>query len=212
MELKGVAKTCCVTFFVLAIVDWNNFVTAANPGMEAMVKEEVVPDVLDAVPKAVLGLKYGTIEVKLGNMLTPTQVKTPPTVTWNADSNKFYLLCMTEPDAPSRKDHSIAEWHHWLVGNIPGTDISKGETLSEYIGSGPAQGGGANRYVFLLYEQPGKLTFDEKHLTNRSAEGRAKFSARNFAKKYKLGEPIAGNFYQAEWDDYVPTVYKQLNL
>ena len=30
----------------------------------------------------------------------------------------------------------------WLVGNIPGTDVAKGETLSEYVGSGPPEGTG----------------------------------------------------------------------
>jgi len=32
-----------------------------------------------------------------------------------------------DPDAPSRKNATYREWHHWLVVNIPGTDISKGE-------------------------------------------------------------------------------------
>lgn len=72
-------------------------------------------------------------------------------------------------------------------------------------------GTGLHRYIFLIYEQPKKLTFDEKRLTNRSGDHRGKFSIRNLAKKYHLGEPIAGNFYQAEWDDYVPKLYKQLS-
>jgi phosphatidylethanolamine-binding protein (PEBP) family uncharacterized protein len=42
-----------------------------------------------------------------------------------------------DPDAPSRKDPKFREWHHWLVGNIPGNKVSEGETLSEYVGSGP---------------------------------------------------------------------------
>ncbi len=49
----------------------------------------------DAVPKSVLTVKYGSHEVKLGNVLKPTFVKDPPTVTWEADSNKLYVLCMT---------------------------------------------------------------------------------------------------------------------
>lgn len=96
------------------------------------------------------------------------------------------------------------------MGNIPGSDVSKGEILSAYIGSGPPEKTGLHRYVFLLYEQPGKIKFDEKRLTNRSGDNRGKFSIRNFATKYKLGDPIAGNMYQAEYDDYVPILYKQL--
>jgi len=175
-----------------------------------MEKEQVIPDVIDQVPKSVLSVQYGDLKVNLGNELTPTQVKNPPKISWDADSNKFYVLCMTDPDAPSRKDPKFREWHHYLVANIPGSDISKGDVLSDYVGSGPPKDTGKHRYVFLIYEQPGKLTFDEKRLTNSSGDGRGKFSIRNFAKKYKLGQPIAGNFYQAEWDDYVPKLYEQL--
>lgn len=69
---------------------------------------------------------------------------------------------------------------------------------------------GLHRYVFLVYKQPGKLQFDEPRLTNRSADNRGCFKIETFAAKYKLGAPISGNFYQAEYDDYVPILYKQL--
>ncbi|XP_029053248.1 protein D2-like isoform X1 [Osmia bicornis bicornis] len=178
---------------------------------QALQTNGVVPDVIDKVPESVLSVTYpSNISVEIGKVLTPTKVKDPPTVTWNADPNTFYTLCMTDPDAPSRQKPTFREWHHWLVGNIPGSDVSKGEALSEYIGSGPPEGTGLHRYVFLLYKQPGKLTFDEPRLTNRSADKRENFSIRKFAKKYKLGDPIAGNMYQAEFDDYVPILYKQL--
>ncbi|XP_018329658.1 protein D2 isoform X2 [Agrilus planipennis] len=177
----------------------------------AFEKHGAVPDVVDKAPTKVLEVSYPSgVKVDEGNILTPTQVKDPPSVKWQADNNEYYLLCMTDPDAPSRKEPAFREWHHWLIGNIPGNDISKGEVLSEYVGSGPPQGTGLHRYVFLLYKQPGKLTFTEKKLTNRSGDGRGKFSIRNLAKKYNLGDPVAGNLYQAEWDDYVPLLYKQL--
>lgn len=44
----------------------------------------------------------------------------------------------------------------------------------------------------------------------RSGKNRGMFSIRKFAEKYKLGDPIAGNLYQAKWDDYVPILYQQL--
>lgn len=44
----------------------------------------------------------------------------------------------------------------------------------------------------------------------RSADNREKFSIAKFAKKYNLGNPVAGNLYQAQYDDYVPLLYKQL--
>lgn len=72
--------------------------------------------------------------------------------------------------------YSNREWHHWLVVNIPGNDIARGETLSEYVGSGPPKGTGLHRYVLLIYKQPGPLTPTEKKLTNRSGDGRANVS------------------------------------
>jgi len=200
-------------FFMFAAVaaSWGTTLATAS-GIEAMAKEQIVPDVIDQVPKSVLSIQYGDLKVNLGNELTPTQVKNPPNFSWEgADPKKFYVLCMTDPDVPSRKEPKYREWHHYLVANIPGSDIAKGEVLSEYVGSGPPKDSGKHRYVFLIYEQPEKLTFDEKRLTNRSMDGRANFSIRNFAKKYKLGEAIAGNFYLAEWDDYVPKLYEQLS-
>lgn len=45
-----------------------------------------------------------------------------------------------DPDAPSRTDPKFREWNHWCVVNIPGSDVSRGEVLSQYVGSGPPQG------------------------------------------------------------------------
>ncbi|KRT86697.1 hypothetical protein AMK59_307, partial [Oryctes borbonicus] len=96
-----------------------------------MEKHEVVADVIDSVPGEVVEVNYPSgVKVDLGNVLTPTQVKDIPSIKWTADNSALYTLCMTDPDAPSRKEPKFREWHHWLVGNIPGGDVSKGETLS----------------------------------------------------------------------------------
>ncbi|EEB16280.1 phosphatidylethanolamine-binding protein, putative [Pediculus humanus corporis] len=177
-----------------------------------MEKFEIVPDVVKVAPAEVAEIKYGNLALSLGNELTPTQVKNPPSVLkWKAEEDSFYTLCMTDPDAPSRKDPKFREWHHWLVVNIPGTDVNKGETLSEYVGSGPPKGTGLHRYVYLIYKQNGKIeTSKLRKLTNKSGDHRGKFSIQKFSEEHNLGNPIAGNFYQAQWDDYVPHLYKQL--
>ena len=73
----------------------------------------------------------------------------------------------TDPDNYDGPEKVYREWHHWLVVNIPGSDVSKGEVLSGYIGSGPPEGTGIHRYVYILYKQPGKLNFDESRLDNK---------------------------------------------
>ncbi|KAF0766665.1 protein D3-like isoform X2 [Aphis craccivora] len=62
------------------------------------------------------------------------------------------------------------------------------EKHSEYVGSGPPQKAG------------------------RSVEHREKFLINKFALKYNLGTPVAGNFYLAQYDDYVPTLCQLLGI
>uniref|UniRef100_A0A183C0A3 Phosphatidylethanolamine-binding protein n=1 Tax=Globodera pallida TaxID=36090 RepID=A0A183C0A3_GLOPA len=179
---------------------------------EEFKKQGIVPDVVTKAPEKRAKVVFDSgVESNLGNVLTPTQVQHPPKVTWEAEAGKLYSLIMTDPDAPSRKEPKFREWHHWLVVNIPGTELDKGDVLSEYVGAGPPQGTGLHRYVFLIYQQKSKINDPEHgHLTNRSDDKRGGWKAQKFADKHALGDPMAGNFYQAEFDDYVPKLYKQL--
>lgn len=46
----------------------------------------------------------------------------------------------------------------------------------------------------------------------RSFEGRAGFSTNDFANKHNLTGPVAGNFFRAKYDSYVPIVYDQVDV
>ncbi|XP_049326266.1 phosphatidylethanolamine-binding protein 1-like [Astyanax mexicanus] len=170
---------------------------------------------VDERPARPLRVQYGPVEIdKLGKVLTPTQVQNFPTLMdWEGcDSSKLYTLILTDPDAPSRNDPVMREWHHFLVVNVRGNDVSTGCVLSEYVGSGPPKGSGLHRYVWLVYEQPGSLNCTEPVLSNRSPHQRDHFSSAGFRRKYGLSAPAAGTCYQAQWDEYVPKVYEQLGL
>ena len=73
------------------------------------------------------------------------QVQNPPTLSWSTKPDSLYAVFMMDPDAPSRKNPKKREWYHWGVLNIPGMDISNGETIAEYIGAGPPQKTGAKQ-------------------------------------------------------------------
>lgn len=149
----------------------------------------------------------------VGNELTPTSVRNQPTeIYWPTETQRLYTLCMTDPDAPSRVRPTSGEFKHWLVVNIPGTNVSQGETLAQYVGSGPPAGTGLHRYVFLVYNQPGRIETHENPIDDRTIEGRRFFKIRQFAEMHHLGEPVAGNFYQAKFDDYVPILHAQLGV
>uniref|UniRef100_A0A1I8QCD4 Phosphatidylethanolamine-binding protein n=1 Tax=Stomoxys calcitrans TaxID=35570 RepID=A0A1I8QCD4_STOCA len=184
-----------------------------NEIVKAMLLNEVIPDVLDEGPKEVLKVTFDNgAKVNMGNELTPTQVQNQPHVEWDSEEGAYYTLLMTEPDAPSRADKSVGEWQHWLVGNIAGNDVAKGTLLSGYQGSGPMLGTGLHRYVYLLFKQPHQLEFDEKFSPNTTTEGRPLFSTRKFMKKYNLETPIAGNFYEAQYDEIAGVLLAQLGF
>jgi len=175
---------------------------------------EIVPDVVHKAPEQTVEVKYGQHQVNFGTALTPTQVKEQPThIQWPADADSLYTLIFTDPDAPSRQNPINREFQHWLVVNIPGNKLENGDTLAEYVGSGPPQGTGLHRYVYLVYKQPQGKIEDPEHgfRTKTTREGRPKWKAEQFATKHNLEGPIAGNFYQAEYDDYVPTLHAQFN-
>lgn len=89
---------------------------ATNIIKKTMEQHQIVPDVVSVAPVEVAKVTYsGGITVNQGNELKPRQVKDIPEVQWNAEASSFYLLCMTDPDAPSRKEPTYREWHHWLV-------------------------------------------------------------------------------------------------
>ena len=144
-----------------------------------------------------------------GNELTPLSVQDEPTVQWPTEEGQYYTLIMTDPDAPSRTDQKFSQIKHWLVVNIPGNDLSMGETLAGYRGSLPPEGSGLHRYIFLVYKQPGHLKHSETPLAPNDREGRRHFKARDFANKYELGQPVAANFFLAQSDDYAKQVWAQ---
>ncbi|XP_072154856.1 protein D2-like isoform X2 [Bemisia tabaci] len=129
----------------------------------------------------------------------------PPLMEWPADSEYQYTLIMTDPDVPNRTTPYEKEWQNWIVVNIPGCKFTDGEVLTEYIPPLPDQiYGGVHRVVFLAYKQPLlDIIFREPELGEEqtSYEHRGKFSTEKFAKKYKLGDPVAVNFFYLRWSN-----------
>lgn len=172
----------------------------------------IIPDVIDSPPEKTLTVIYPNDKsVNLGNELTPTEVKDTPSVKWEAEDSTYYTLAMVDPDAPSRAEPTYREVNHWLVANVQGNDLSTGDVITGYVGSGPPKGSGLHRYVLLVYKQNQKLEFDEPRTSSTSRENRLNFAIRKFAEKYNLGQPIAGNFYVAQWDPYVEVRNKKIS-
>lgn len=201
---------------VLIFASENVFPCAAS-STEAMKFCQIVPDIIDVEPKIEANVIFSSgIRMSMGSELTPTQVKDQPVnISFaGADPDSLYTLTFDDPDVPNRADRRKAEFLHWLVVNLPGgplLDTSKGDIYTAYVGSGPWLGSALHRYTLLIFKQPGSLTLNRTRVSNHSKEGRIGFKVRQFAKQYNLGNPVAGNFFHAQYDDSVPNIDKQLS-
>lgn len=96
---------------------------------------KIIPDIIDDFEG---GKKLNMTflqPIECGVQLTPNEVRGMPDADWEAESDEFYTLLMT--DCGAQDSEKIMEVNHWLVLNIPGNDISKGETAIEFVGAMP---------------------------------------------------------------------------
>jgi len=158
----------------------------------------VFPDVVDEfMPTVEMKVSFPKGDVKDGNVFSASDLHyVEPDVSWPShDKNGLYTLVKVDPDAPSKGAHPGA-WRHWLVVNIPGKDVSKGEVITPYMGPQPPKDSGLHRYVFLLYKQNDRIT---PPALDNSGHHRGGWQVKSFAKDNDLGTPIGAAFYQAEY-------------
>lgn len=182
----------------------------------AMQSSHIIPDIINTAPLDAALIKYSNDSLLFpGKEITPTQAAHQPTILlWPTPptSNSLYTLILFDPDAPSPINPTNRSYLHWLVLNIPShTNISQGDTLVEYIGPGPLPGTGYHRYVFLIFRQPERFFFNHPpRISNHTNTGRGNFNVRQFVELMDLGTPVAGNFFRAQYDNYVPIIYEQI--
>ncbi|VDP05603.1 unnamed protein product [Soboliphyme baturini] len=157
---------------------------------------EIVPNIIPEAPKRLLKVNYEGTELVPGVTLKTSMVRFAPRITFEADPEAMYTLVMIDPDNLSRKNPSVAEWLHWLVVNIPASNlldgIMGGQVLMAYGSPGPQPRTDLHRYIILLYEHAGK------RISQPPPSQRAKFKVKLFQEKHGLGCPIAGNFFLAK--------------
>jgi len=142
-----------------------------------------------------------------GNRLTPSEAGAAPTVEINRadDDDSLWTLIMTNPDGHLQDNEQ--EYLHWMVGNIPGGDVSKGEVLCDYLRPFPAKGTGFHRHVFLLFKQKKLLDLSSTERRESTLAART-FKTIDFYRKYEEDlVPQGLAFFQSEWDESVREVY-----
>ncbi|KAL0831385.1 hypothetical protein ABMA28_002208 [Loxostege sticticalis] len=159
---------------------------------QAFEVNEVVPDLVSSPPRTSLEVYYPTgARLMQGNILRTSQLKEMPMVMWRANPYRYYTLIVADPDAPSRIAPEDRAWLHLMVINIPGANVAAGETVFDYLPPGPPPNTGLHRYVFLVYEQPSRISY----WGPREFKNRGKFCPDHFAAQYGLGFAYAGNFF-----------------
>jgi len=102
-----------------------------------------------------------------------------------------------------------------MIGNIPGSDISSGDLLCDYLQPFPARGTGHQRFIFILFKQSKLIDFSsEKRPENCYDLDERTFKTIDFYRTHEdTLTPVGLKFFQAEWDRSVQNVFhKKLNM
>ncbi|KAM6149614.1 phosphatidylethanolamine-binding protein 4 [Erethizon dorsatum] len=109
-----------------------------------------------------------------------------------------YILVMVDPDAPSRYNPRARFWRHWLVTDIQGVDLQKGDIkgqeLSAYQPPSPPAHSGFHRYQFYVYLQEGKTI----NLLPKENKTRGSWEMDKFLYRFHLNEPKASTQFMTQ--------------
>jgi len=166
--------------------------------------KDVPADFAQVVFKGELNVKY------IGQTIEANKTQQPPEVYFKADNDKLYTVVMVDPDAPSRGNPKARNWLHWVVCNIPGSQVSCGETCVTYVGVGAPEKTGAHRYVVMVFEQPSSILWPRYDWLQKTTENRANWKVDEFMKKFNLTKLVAGSCFRSEFDESVPKLYAEM--
>ena len=93
-----------------------------------------------------------------GNIIKPGEAGTQPEVSWRSKDEDLWTLVLTAPD--SHLVEEVAEYLHWMVTNIRGSDLNSGEEIANYLQPFPPFGTGFHRFAFVLYKQETRINLD----------------------------------------------------
>lgn len=169
---------------------------------EHMFKQEFTPSVRMLV-------KFGeTDQVHFGNFLTPLQAFHEPTVDYDSSDDIKWTLIFANPDGNFIEKKK--EFLHWMIGNIPGSRISDGQVLCEYLPPVPIKGTGFHRFVLCLLKQSGELDLGNYLNTQPRDIFNRTFSLSEFLSNHRHELIPAGLcFFQAAWDETVTRTFRE---
>ncbi|XP_053612666.1 large ribosomal subunit protein mL38 [Plodia interpunctella] len=142
------------------------------------------------------------LPVCCGNVIKPAEALEYPTVSYESDGDSLWTLALTSLDGHLTEGEK--EYLHWMVANIPGDSVEKGDTIAEYLRPFPLKGTGYHRYVFVLYKQDGHVSYDLPKVIQSSPLEERTFITREWYKQYQDAiTPVGLAFFQCDWDQTV---------
>lgn len=169
--------------------------------LEKATRSGIVPDLIEALPKAMLKASFEAGRIQMGNAFTPKQASSEPmSVEFPRTAGYKYAIAMLDPDAPSYREPKFRPTLHWLVVNVDAGDVAApvdlktGTLLYKYRGPKPPLGSGQHRYVLLAYRQQR----DVPASAAIAFEKRKNFNMGKFANDEGLGKPVAINYFISE--------------
>ncbi|XP_035212404.1 protein D3-like [Stegodyphus dumicola] len=155
-------------------------------------KMSIIPSFAKDIESTDLQVLYGKNEwVKCGEKIALKHVSAKPVVTFDVKGECPYVtLLLFDPDSWLNPT-----FIHWLVHNIPAETMAKGfygedgTVAADYFV--PIIPNHDHRYTFFLYCQRKPIKV-KKEMTPIQ---RLSFNTKKFARRKKLGNPVAANFF-----------------
>nr|XP_018905842.1 PREDICTED: uncharacterized protein LOC109036249 isoform X3 [Bemisia tabaci] len=98
---------------------------------------EIIPDFLKVAPDQCLNVEINGKVLNPGDAVDFVDtLEKPNKIEWKHENGTFYSLIMTGLDVPTQEDPHDRESQHWVVGNIPGNNITAGDVLFPYEPAG----------------------------------------------------------------------------
>lgn len=175
------------------------------------------------IPQVKLDIKFQLSDdlycpVYYGNRLKSFDAKNAPEVTFdhtfsispeNEKKDSLWTLVLTNPDGHFKEENK--EYVHWMIGNIPNGDISKGDLIVPYLQPFPPKGTGYHRHIFVLYKQEQKLDLSSLKVTEPANLEYRTFSTFDFYREHQDQITPAGlSFFQVNWDDSLTAFYHNI--
>lgn len=76
---------------------------------------------------------------------------------WFSPPNTIHTLLMYDLDAPYPENPTSSPYNHLLITNIPGSNISAGQHIFDYLTPSPPSNSKPHRYIINLYAQKRRL-------------------------------------------------------